>query len=103
MVLFTGVSVSSAATATVRAARWSAALSAGGIGSDEAEAENGLDPPTRSDRAVPVDEPVEDKPVDEPIKAAEEDEVFADPVVADPEPVLLRLPPPARARDRSSR
>jgi DNA segregation ATPase FtsK/SpoIIIE, S-DNA-T family len=86
MVLFTGVSVSSAVGAAVRATRWSAALARGGSPpEDEAEDEDEDEPTDPFGRAVSArtNEGAEDAE-----EAAEppSDEVVADPVVSDPEP-----------------
>ncbi|MBF6555983.1 MAG: DNA translocase FtsK 4TM domain-containing protein [Acidimicrobiales bacterium] len=83
MVLFTGVSVSSAVGAAVRATRWSAALARGGSPGEDEEADE--DEPTDPfGRAVSTrtDEAAEEEEEAEPPF----DEVVADPVVSDPEP-----------------
>ncbi len=87
MVVFTGVSVSSAAGAVVRAGRWSAGLARGGsLTEDEdkdevEEGDEGEDEPTDPfGRAVPTE--VADEPAGSPV----EDEEVDDPIVSDPEP-----------------
>jgi S-DNA-T family DNA segregation ATPase FtsK/SpoIIIE len=100
MVLFTGVSVSSAVGAAVRATRWSAALARGGSTSeDEAEDEDeDEDEPTDPfGRAVSARTK---EAADEADEGAEppSDEVVADPVVAEPEPPDPEALPEAATR-----
>ena len=93
LILFTGVSIKSAAGALVRAARWSAAAARGGSGSD-AEAQAGEDdhPTDPFGRVVPA---AISEPPDDPI--------VADPVVADPEPAeAVRLPEAATRPGKGS-
>jgi DNA segregation ATPase FtsK/SpoIIIE, S-DNA-T family len=87
MVLFTGVSVSSAASAVVRAARWSVAVARGGSEPGEGEPEEGDSPTDPFGRAVQTEEPDEEEP--------EED--IADPIVAEPEPEPQPVVLPAAA------
>jgi S-DNA-T family DNA segregation ATPase FtsK/SpoIIIE len=98
MVLFTGVSVSSAVGAAVRATRWSAALARGGSPpEDEAEDEDEDEPTDPFGRAVSArtNDGAEDAE-----EAAEppSDEVVADPVVSDPEPPDPEALPEAATR-----
>jgi S-DNA-T family DNA segregation ATPase FtsK/SpoIIIE len=89
MVLFTGIAVSSAAAGVMRAARWLAAAARGGAGSDDDEVEDEDNPTDPFGRAVRGEEELEEEPeeVDE--------EAIADPIVAEPEQVVL---PPAATR-----
>jgi S-DNA-T family DNA segregation ATPase FtsK/SpoIIIE len=98
MVLFTGVSVSSAVGAAVRATRWSAALARGGSPSeDEAEEEDEDEPTDPFGRAVSARTK---EAADEADEGAEppSDEVVADPVVAEPEPPDPEALPEAATR-----
>ncbi|HEV3131248.1 MAG TPA: DNA translocase FtsK 4TM domain-containing protein [Acidimicrobiales bacterium] len=98
MVLFTGVSVSSAVGAAVRATRWSAALARGGSPSeDEAEDEDEDEPTDPFGRAVSARTK---EAADEADEGAEppSDEVVADPVVAEPEPPDPEALPEAATR-----
>jgi S-DNA-T family DNA segregation ATPase FtsK/SpoIIIE len=93
LVLFTGVSIRSAAGALTRAARWAAVVARGG-----------------ADRDVEVDLEEDDHPTDpfgravaaaaEPAEAVppELDPIVADPIVADPEPLAPALLPDAATR-----
>jgi S-DNA-T family DNA segregation ATPase FtsK/SpoIIIE len=87
MVLFTGVSVSSAVGAAVRATRWSAALARGGSPGGDEEADEDEDEPTDPfGRAVSTTTNEAEEEEGEEEAEPPFDEVVADPVVSDPEP-----------------
>jgi DNA segregation ATPase FtsK/SpoIIIE, S-DNA-T family len=100
MVLFTGVSVSSAAGGVVRAFRWTAAVARGGA-EEELDPESDDDNPTdpfgravpRGRRAAAAVEPVDE--VEEEEYEEEPDPIVADP---DPEPVEAVVLPEAATR-----
>ena len=100
MVLFTGVSVSSAVGAAVRATRWSAALARGGSAGEDEEADEDepTDPfgravSTRTNEAAEEEAEEEEEGAEPPF-----DEVVADPVVSDPEPPDPEALPEAATR-----
>jgi S-DNA-T family DNA segregation ATPase FtsK/SpoIIIE len=93
LVLLTGVSVSSAAGAVVRATRWAATTARGGPGPDDELVSEDDEPTDPFGRAVAAEDDEEeyeededDEPVDEEPEAVLVDPVLVDPVQAEPVP-----------------
>ncbi|MGA3148479.1 MAG: DNA translocase FtsK 4TM domain-containing protein, partial [Acidimicrobiales bacterium] len=102
MVVFTGVSVSSAAHGVVRAARWGIAVAGGGPADDHEDDLDDVNPTDPFGRAVKAGtgdgEAIAEPVVDDPDEAGEVDQTDEiDPIVADPDPSeATLLPAPAR-------
>ena len=100
MVLFTGISVSSAARGVMRAARWGVAVAGAGPADDTVDDLDDENPTDPFGRAVKAREAAAEAPTDPVVDAVEPAEVIEeeiDPIIADPDPAeAVLLPTPAR-------